>query len=148
MSKSRTCKPTSWENYRGPWGEPRRADDRLYPGLVLDDNVVSGSITAGYSRLPLWAMTFAIRDVQESLEKQWDDLHGWNAEQFSSFIHELLQMRGEFGRLLLILANAERQEGIREERGEDIPWWAHGPSRKRIAAQLRKCLEIIIEEPA
>lgn len=145
---ARKPKKRDWTAYRGPWGEPRRSTTGLYPGLVLNDKVLSGSITAGHSRLPLWAMTFAVRDIQQILEDNFNNLHGWDAEQFSGFIHELLEMRGEFGRLLLVLANAERLEGVREGRGDhDTPWWAHEPSRKRIAAQLRKCLDIITEPP-
>jgi hypothetical protein len=49
--------------YEGVWREPSEESVDLYPGLVVHDGRVSGSITTGRSRLPLWAFMFvAIRD--------------------------------------------------------------------------------------
>jgi len=53
------------------------------------------------------------------------------------FLYDLLEARGEFARLLLVIADAERRERV------STPWWETKLHRKRIAAQLRRCLAIV-----
>lgn len=121
------------------WRDPAEESVGLYPGLVVHDGRVSGSITVSRSRLPLWAFVGWLPELGWSeVVKSWDyiekDYH-WTAEKMSEFLHSLLEQRGEFGRLLLVLADAERRES-----GHGRVWWEKKTDRKRIAAQLRRCL--------
>ena len=121
-----------------PYRRPAE-ESHLYPGLCLADNRVTGSITVGCSRLPLWA--FAGWDWDEVVHG-WDYIekdYGWTHAKQAGFLHDLLQNRGEFGRLLLLLADAERCEHARG--GWNKPWWETKRHPKRVAAQLRRCLE-------
>ena len=117
-----------------------------YPGLVVHDGRVSGSITVGNSRLPLWTL---IPDLVQSgfpsLAENWDDLHGLTAEKLSEFLYYLMEQRGEFGRLLCILADVERQAAEMEEReGLDaVSWWYHPEMSQRVCEALRRCLDSI-----
>ena len=99
------------------WREPAEESVDLYPGLVVHDGRVSGSITVGQSRLPLWALVqTAIRNGWDEVEEGWSPSdYGWTEKEMAQFLYFLLEMRGEFGRLLLLLANAERVEGERED---------------------------------
>jgi len=92
----------------GPWREPD-AETQDYPGLWVHDGRVSGSITIGQSRLPLWAIiATAIHDDWGEVEDGWSPGDGFDAEALADFLHDLLNARGEFGRLLLTIAAAER----------------------------------------
>lgn len=130
-----------------PWRDPAEESDDLYPGLVVSDDRVTGSITAGRSRLPLWVVvpTAAIQGWSE-VEKGWEpSVYGWTADKTGEFLGHLLEQRGEFGRLLLVLADVERRE---DEQGQDgLPWWELDASRQRVVEQLRRCLAAL-EGPA
>lgn len=121
------------------WRNPPEESADLYPGLVVCDNRQSGSITLGASRLPAWAI---IADLVERGWKRgvltgWPDTHGVGEHDFSAFLFCLLDMRGEFGRLLLMLAAASnRQRGT-------TAWWDVKRNRKQIIAQLRVCIEAL-----
>lgn len=149
-----------------PWREPD-AETEDYPGLWVHDGRVTGSITAGQTRLPLWAI------IGTAILNGWDEVEdGWEptctAEELADFLHDLLQARGEFARLLLALANAERVEAEAEreildqyadEDGIAIvkvfpetdpdavpmppPWWAGGDTANAVYRQLRRCLEVL-----
>lgn len=129
----------------------------LYPGLVVWDGRVTGSITVGRSRLPLWAIcTTAIRghwskeDASKehwgSVESGWGDTYGFTDEDFAHFIYCLMEMRGEFGRLLLVLANAERAD-LRFVWPSG--WWTKPTVRRRVRQQLQRCIEALdaLDEP-
>lgn len=124
----------------------------LYPGLTVHDGRVSGSITVGRSRLPVWAFIWtALTDGWEETEKDYEPgQYGWDAEKMGAFLHDLMELRGEFGRLILELANAEHHDRIAE--GTDNPltaWWADSPEiRERVAAQLRRCLACLEDAPS
>lgn len=153
-----------------PWREPD-AETEDYPNLWVHDGRVTGSITVGQSRLPLWAIigTAVTEDWQE-VEDGWspDEHYGFDANDLANFLNDLLQARGEFGRLLLTLANAERVEHEAEieildryadedgismvkiypETDPDAvpmppPWWAGGPEANAVYEQLRRCLEVL-----
>lgn len=114
----------------------------LYPGLCLHDGRVSGSITAGCSRLPLWAIS------STAIHRSWKEVEaGWaptiTQDEFAQFVRFLLWQRGEFGRLLLVLADAERCEQSRAQWGR--PWWTTKKHRKRVSDQLRRCLSALDE---
>lgn len=124
------------------WREPGEESIDLYPGLVVDDDRVTGSITFGCSRLPLWAVTADLVKGSgwESVERGWEQLpeYGWDAQRMADFLHDLLEARGEFARLLLVLA-----DGQRTERESDDPrvqaWWEQDCSRQRVLEQLERC---------
>jgi len=114
--------------------------------LVVHDGRVSGSITVGQSRLPLWAFGSLVpTHGWDEAERSYDlaDL-GYTAEDFAGFLRCLLEMRGEFGRLLLVLADAERcEQKHRSIMGP--PWWGTRRHRKRVGDQLRRCLATLEE---
>lgn len=121
---------------RDVWREPDEESADLYPGIVVHDGRVTGSITSGATRLPLWAI------VTTALTEGWPAVeHGWNptlsVDEFSEFLYNLLELRGEFGRLLLVLAEAERTERSSK------PWWHVKRRRKLVAEQLHRCLAVV-----
>ena len=121
-----------------PWGTQRTS--RLYPGLGVDDNMVSGSITVRGLRLPLWAFSYeAIVSGWDQVEAEYDPgVYGYEAAEFAEFITNLLSVRGDFARLLCVLAEAERAE---RARGDLKPWWRTKTHRRRVAAHLESCLQ-------
>ena len=135
----------------GPWREPSDESIDLYPGLVVHDGRVAGAITTGRSRLPVSAL------VYEAIHGDWDDdvefgwspeaNYGWTADHMSDFLHDLLEVRGEFARLLLVLADGERIE--REDDAEDgylpLPWWETDHAAI-VKDQLRRCLAALAAE--
>lgn len=127
-----------------PWRQPAEESADLYPGLVVCDNRVSGSITVGRTRLPLWAFIGeVIRSGWEDAEKSYSITeYGMTPESLAEFLYNLLECRGEFGRLLLVLADAERSER-RQRRPIPEPWWSRAKQRKKVAAQLRRCLAVV-----
>lgn len=135
--------------YEGPWRVPDEESVDLYPGLTVHDGRVSGSITVGQSRLPLWAFSgWMLENGWDEVIKGWPYIEGpgyeWTAEKMSEFIHYLTEMRGEFGRLLLVLADAERLEEKRNSFGK--AWWQTKKHRKRVRAQLVRCIEALDSE--
>lgn len=135
--------------YRGIWRDPAEESMDLYPGLVVHDNRQTGSITAGRSRLPVWAFcTTAILGQWSEGGKQYSgwgsvegsynpEEYGLTEEDFANFIYCLMELRGEFGRLLLVLADMERRE--RHWRS----WWQTKVNRGRMRRQLRRCLAVL-----
>lgn len=109
-----------------------------YPGLYLDDGRVTGSITAGRSRLPLWAfMPVALQYGKGEWEGYDPDAYGWTIDKAARFLGDLFEQRGEFGRLICVLADVERRD---REQERDTAWWERRRQRDRVAAQLRRCL--------
>jgi hypothetical protein len=125
--------------------EPSEETTGLYPGLVVCDGRVTGSITLGRTRLPLWAiLPLAIHYGWDSAAVEYDAAPGadrdvtWDSGQAAQFVSDLLEMRGEFGRLLLVLADAERRDS-----GGHEAWWETKRHRRRVAEQLRRCLDVL-----
>jgi hypothetical protein len=135
----------------------------LYPGLVVHDGRVTGSITASASRLPLWA--FAGWDWSDVLAG-WDYIeteYGWTRERHAGFLRDLLNVRGEFARLLLVLADAERREQEREDEVTEPhgpivrislqdgdggvklppPWYEDDNLKQPVIDQLKRCLALL-----
>lgn len=148
------------------WREPP-ATTEDYPGLIVHDGRVTGSITIGHSRLPLWAIVGAlVADGWDGVLRGWDYIeteYGFDGDDVSMFLYFLLECRGEFGRLLCVLANAERLEQERQDMaieeqapGEAVvkialtddddgvrlpaPWWDDAVLKAPVVAQLRRCL--------
>lgn len=122
---------------------PREESLDLYPGLVVSDDRVSGSITVGRTRLPLWAIPLEF--------VEWDEWEHPTADitehEARMFVFRLLDMRGEFARLLLVLAEGERVEAA-GRLPRDKRWWQTRWHRRRVADQLRRCLAIVEGEEA
>jgi hypothetical protein len=110
----------------------------LYPGLVVHDGRVSGSITIGRSRLPLWAVAcaFAQGGWPEVL-MGWDYIEGdysFTLKDMTGFLSHLLEMRNDFGRLLLVLANARRLDAL-------FPEESSKASKAKVKQALQKCID-------
>ncbi len=125
------------ENYQGVWREPA-TETYGFPKLMVCDNMVTGSINVRETRLPLWAIiTTAICEGWKAVEGRWSptERYGYSKEDLAHFLYCLLEQRGEFGRLLLLLANVERS-------GRDA-WWETAGRRHQIMKQLQRCLDAL-----
>ena len=123
--------------YQGVW---RRKGTRSkgFPKLMVDDNVQSGSINVRNTRLPLWAIiTTAITEGWEQVERGWESENHYNYSRhdLAHFLYCLLEQRGEFGRLLMLLAKVERLEC----------WWENTNARRRVIKQLQNCMDALNE---
>jgi hypothetical protein len=147
------------------WREPAEAT-RDYPGLEVHDGVVTGSVRCG-GRLPLWAFAGVVaRCGWGEVQAGWDpEQYGWTPDKHDEFLYYLLEQRGEFGRLLCVLADVERQESERWDAdtdehfaevhpGETVcdcgrpfppPWYEQPDLRLRVVDQLRRCLTALGE---
>lgn len=129
--------------YDGPWRR-KGTETEDYPGLFVDEQVVTGSIRCG-GRLPLWAfMGLAVTYGWDAeVAGYYPEDYGWDREKAGTFIYNLLEQRGEFGRLVCILADTERRDTINRS------WWETKTQRRRVVAQLRRCIAALDElEPA
>lgn len=135
-----------------PWREPP-AETSEYPGLTVADGRCSGSITIGPTRMPLWALAgFLASGGWPECLQEWGDLerepYSWSADRMAVFLHSLFELRGEFARLLCVLADVERLEAERTERDLTAnAWWERKQDRKRVRDALRACLAAL-GEPA
>lgn len=115
-----------------------------YPGFVVHDDRVTGSITLGPTRMPLWApISTMIQAGYDAAVECWPSLPGEGSpEAIGSFVEDLFQQRKEFGRLLCVLADVERRE--REARLGDHsaqPWYALTENVERVRTILQSCLQ-------
>lgn len=124
--------------------EPGEESTDLYPGLVVHDGRVSGSITIGRTRLPMWAVIgTALRAGWDSAtedyypEQPTPQYHDFDAEAAAAFFYNLTEHRGEFARLILLLADVERASTPRWD------WTETRKHRERLAAQMRRCLALL-----
>lgn len=125
----------------GPWIDELDSldDEQLYPGLSVRNHMVSGSICVHPTRLPVWSPQLRALDLDHYID---DD--GAVNDLIGEFLHFLVQQRGEFGRLLLVLADVERAEAAGPSDGK--AWWLRKKHRKRVARHLRRCLRALGEE--
>ena len=116
----------------------------LYPGLCVHDERVSGSITVSRSRLPVWAIIGTlIGEGWDAVVESWDYIeteYGWTKNDMSNFLYFLMESRGEFGRLLLTIAEAERKGNT--DSG-DQPWYERPELRDRVREQLERCIGVL-----
>ena len=127
------------------WRDPSEEREE-FPGIWLADNRVSGSITLGRSRLPLWCLVYTL--VSEGwpgveagwmpgVEAGWMPGHGRDVT--SDFLYNLLSQRGEFGRLLCALATAEH---LLPEDSDEM-WQEIEELAAPVRAQLQRCLDVL-----
>ena len=135
------------ERRRSILRKPAEESVDLYPGLCVCDDRVSGSITAGQTRLPLWAFVGTV--VNEgwehvvSEEEGWpymEEAYSWTQQKTSDFLYHLMQPRGEYGRLVLLLAEMNR---VSEENDES--WVLNADRRRQMREQLQRCLDALQE---
>jgi hypothetical protein len=88
-----------------------------YPGFVVHDGRVTGSITLGHSRLPLWCFINIMIEVgYTTAAEDYPTLPTYaTAAEIGSFLYDLLEQRREFARLC-VLVDVERQEREARER--------------------------------
>lgn len=153
------------------WREPPEETED-YPRLWVHDGRQSGAITFGRSRLPVSAVIGDVVLHRWEAASDFDPgAYGWDAQTFTRFLYDLFEVRGEFARLLCTLADVERDQAERTDakfaryrhdglietspwKEEDIsadppilhppaPWWEWEPSRARVLAQLRRCIDCL-----
>lgn len=130
-----------------PKRQPAEETVDLYPGLCVDDDRVSGSITVGSSRLPLWAFvgTIVMDDWEavageEGNFPQVEKDYGWTQQMMSDFLYHAMQSRGEFGRLTLLMAEMNRLGKSANE-----SWISKADNRERMKEQLQRCLDTLAD---
>ena len=119
----------------------------LYPGLCVCDDRVSGSITVGQSRLPLWTFIGTIvTDGWETVAGEEGDFpqtekdYGWTQQKMSDFLYYAMQSRGEFGRLTLLMAELNRVGDQNK-----APWIEEAEHCQQMREQLQRCLDALAE---
>lgn len=148
-----------------PWQRPDYMGDDIYPGFDCWDKKQTGSICFDKTRVPVWAIVADLTSGGwESVADNYDltDTEG----DVTQFLYNLLEARGEFGRLLLTLAAAEAAEGDRRDAvlheatgGEgglvnitpgdpeavQLPpaWWETADLAAPVIDQLRRCLDVL-----
>jgi hypothetical protein len=125
---------------------PKGESTDLYDGLCVCDGRVSGSVTVSRSRLPLWAFVGLLPIEGEGWAGALDgwpyieEGYGWTAEHMSHFLYYLTLPRKEFGRLLLVLADAERHGNMG---AGTAPWIEQPEQRWWVREQLLRCLDAL-----
>jgi hypothetical protein len=123
-------------------GEDKVTED--YPGFVVHDGRVTGSITVGHSRLPLWCLINTMVDAGYSTTvEDYPTLSTYaTADDIASFLYDLLEHRREFARLLCVLADVERQKreaGEREYRPNAVYYYdGNPPLSEKLKPALRQ----------
>jgi len=128
------------QKYQAVWREPA-TESHGFPKLMVSDNVMSGSINVRGTRLPLWAIiSTVINEGWGAVERGWspEKHYGYSAQDLAHYLYCLLEQRGEFGRLLLLLASVEKPE----YRG-DLAWWEVASARQRVMKQLQNCIDAL-----
>lgn len=127
----------AWQ-HEGVWREPP-TETTDYPGLTVNDARVNGSINIRDSRLSLWAIVgTAVTLGWGEVEQQWSpSRYDYAAHELAMFLGCLLEQRGEFARLLCVLADVERRQ---ERSWTGPPWWERKTSRRRVLRALRACV--------
>jgi hypothetical protein len=105
-----------------------------YPGLVVMDGRVSSSITLGQSRLPIWCIPHRGFNIEWHTGSP--TAYGVSDDDLARFVFRLLEARGNWGRLLCIIADEERAS-------EHVPFlYCVSPrAKKRLRAALQACIE-------
>jgi hypothetical protein len=129
---------TAHRKYQGPW-RVNRTETKDYPGLFVHDSISSGSIRLE-GAAAIWAITADVFEFDwEFLGRNWGKPK-MTEDEFRSFLHCLMQQRGEFGRLVLVLADVERRSTWNRA------WWETKSQRNRMIKQLQRCIDALVEE--
>jgi len=123
--------------YQAVWRVPAVQTDG-FPKLMVHDNYQTGSVNVRNTRLPLWAIiTTVVCEGWDRVESGWspEEHYGYTKTDLAHFLYCLLEQRGEFGRLLLVLANAEHRN--------DSGWWEEPKYRRMVIKQLQRCLDTL-----
>ena len=148
------------EPARGEPGRPTRYRDLRreppeetteYPGLVVNDGRAFAALAIGPTRQTFWCLAgFLARGGWPAVLELWPDLeqppYSWSEPQMALFLESLLDQRGEFARLLGVLADAERRDAERGRAGAATPWYQRRTQRTRVAGALRRCLAALEAE--
>jgi hypothetical protein len=139
--------------FQGPWrvDPPVSPGTEDYPGLVVGEGHRRGSIRTKDRGLELWCWAFdAIVNGFDGADRDYDT--GTTVEEFAGFVTHLLNQRGEFGRLVCVLADVERDDSERfADEGDDPDlraWWEVPEQRARVRAALLECVAALDEEEA
>src|SRR3990167_2493197 len=121
-----------------------------YPGLFVSDERITGSITLGQSRLPIWCFLYTVLiEGWDEAKVNWPSIKDYNftKEDLAAFLTNLVHVRGDFGRLLLAIANAERLEEKRADTDDIMApsWWEDPELKAPVIELLRKCLSILTD---
>lgn len=151
------------DDRHGPWQRPDYHGDDIYPPFGCWDKMRAGGVNIGNTRQLVHDLIGSI------LTGGWDQAVSEFGDQactdddYGRFIHDLLGVRGEFGRLLLTLAAAEKAEHDKVEAdserhfaevhpgshlcdcGGRIPlaWWEDPDLSRPVAEQLRRCIDVL-----
>lgn len=155
--------PVYARDVTGIWRDPDEETED-YPGFVVHDGRMAGALTIGRSRLPLYSVlpdALTEESVEYAAECFGSDI---TRDGLLGFLSDLLGgVRGEFARLILAIANAERLEQEREDvilaaadtDGSGLvditpgregavqlppPWWDDAVLRAPVVDLLRRCL--------
>jgi hypothetical protein len=92
----------------------------------------------------MWAVTgLALSSGWEAVEREYypdeytNQYHSFTEGSAGEFFHNLMQHRGEFGRLVLLLADVERCSTMRWD------WTQTRKHTDRLADQLERCLKLL-----
>lgn len=121
-----------------------------YPNMIVCDDRVTGSITAGRSRLPLWCLIADVADKGWKATQEDRSITEITERQFVQFLYFLMESRGDFGRLLCVLADVERRAMRADERakgGRTFNWWYHPKMKARVRAALQRCIDSLDAPP-
>jgi hypothetical protein len=140
--------------FQGPWrvDAPVPPGTEDYPGLVVCEGYRRGSIRTKDRGLELWCWVYEL-----ITQADWDGVNrdyepGIDPDEFARFLVNLLNQRGEFGRLVCVLADVERDDDERVGkvgRGVDRrPWWEVPDQRARVRHVLLECVAALDEEEA
>lgn len=115
---------------------PAKRDKRgeHYPGLVVMDGRVSGSITLGQSRLPIWCIPNHGFSIEEHTGEQ--TAYGVTDQDLANFTYRLLDARGSWARLLCTIADEERAS-------QHVPYirFVSPRAKKRLRGALQACID-------
>lgn len=131
--------------YQGVWREPSLESVGLYPNLVVCDGRQSGSVTVGRSRLPVWAMVGDSSWADAIDEYGALEHYGFTEQDVKNFVFDVLNLRGEFARLLLVLADCERCDRLR---GTGGAWWQRKTRVRNVRRQLQRCIDALNTQEA
>jgi hypothetical protein len=127
-----------------------RDEHEDYPGLIVCNARMAGQITYTRSRLPVsTAFPYVLMGGWAEFEAGWDCIesdYGWTAERLGQFLDRLFEHRGEFARLLCVLADVQRVADEADEVDADFwpkSWYEMPEQCERVRAALAACFDTV-----